>query len=187
MKYNSERVINKIAISHHKDDKLVEHVETTVIAMRGLLCGLISCTDSPELTKIFSEMMDDIDYNFKKFKDKSPFVTAVSSVLDDEIQFDNGFKLAAIHNQECCETHWLDFSNVKGDFGGLLFDLSGDNFFTRIPDYGIALEPINGFPVRVPGYGSNNGYYSANLTLILYGIDGEVIKTYEISECQTIT
>ena len=29
------------------------------------------------------------------------------------------------------------------------------------------LLPVNGHPISIPGYGYNNGYYSANLTLVL--------------------
>ena len=39
------------------------------------------------------------------------------------------------------------------DFDGLEFDLTNDNFFERIKGYGIALKPINGWAVRIPGYG----------------------------------
>jgi hypothetical protein len=53
------------------------------------------------------------------------------------------------------------------DFEGLEFDISGDDFFERIDGYGIALKSLNGHPVRIPGYGSNNGYYSCDLELVL--------------------
>lgn len=101
----------------------------------------------------------------------------------DVIEFDNGLKLYSNHDQDCCEHHWLsmkdlDFEDLK-DFE---FDLSNDDFFERIEGYGIALKPLNGFPVRIPGYGSNNGYYSSNLELVLWGKDFE--KTYNISDCQ---
>jgi hypothetical protein len=47
------------------------------------------------------------------------------------------------------------------------------------------LNPIKGHPVRIPGYGSNNGYYSSNLDLVLS--DGKRFeKYYDISECQEI-
>lgn len=72
------------------------------------------------------------------------------------------------------------------DFEGLEFDLTTDDFFERIEGFGIALKPTNGHPVRIPGYGSNNGYYSSKLDLIL--TDGKTFtKTYDISECQVIS
>src|SRR6478735_787806 len=94
--------------------------------------------------------------------------TKVKSCNGDSITFFNGLTLNSNHTRDCCENHYLDFSNLEdSDFDGLEFDLSSDTFFERVPDYGIRLIPINGHPVSVPGYGSNNGYYSSNLSLTL--------------------
>lgn len=103
---------------------------------------------------------------------------------ENTIFFNNGIKLFSEHEQNCCENHWLSLRDLSlDDFEGLKFDLSNDNFFTRIKDYGIALNPVHGWPVRIPGYGSNNGYYSSDLTLIIAD-ENNTIKTYDISECQ---
>jgi len=110
----------------------------------------------------------------------------VIAVTADEILFENDIRLYSDHDQDCCEHHYLDLEHIKiDDFEGLVFDLSNDNFFERIEDYGIALKPINGFPIRIPGYGSNNGYYSSNLSLVLTD-DKDFNKTFDISECQLI-
>lgn len=109
----------------------------------------------------------------------------VVKVDSDEIVFDNGFKLSSYHDQECCEHHYLHMADLTlDDFEGLEFDLSNGNFFNRVPDYGIELIPVKGFPVRIPGYGSNNGYYSDNLYLNLSDNKGVIIRNYDISECQ---
>jgi len=102
------------------------------------------------------------------------------------LYFDNGMTLYSDHNQDCCENHYLDFSDLTlDDFNGLEFNLSNDNFFERIEDYGISLNPINGYPVRIPGYGSNNGYYSSDLALIITNTNGRsTFKKYDITECQ---
>jgi len=104
----------------------------------------------------------------------------------DSVEFDNGVKLYSNHDQDCCENHYLSMNDLTiDDFEGLEFDLSNDDFFERIEDYGIALKPLNGHPVRIPGYGSNNGYYSSNLDLIITKPDGRTTyKEYNISECQ---
>ena len=110
----------------------------------------------------------------------------VVKVTDDSIYFDNGIKLSSKHVPDCCENHYLDFSDLTlMDFGDLKFDLSKDDFFEKIEDYGILLKPINGHPVRVPGYGENNGEYSTNLTLIII-YDGKIIKSFDIEKCQKI-
>lgn len=109
----------------------------------------------------------------------------VVRVSDEGLEFDNGYKLYDYHDQDCCENHYLDWSPLSlEDFEGLNFDLNTDNFFDRIEDYGIALKPLNGFPVRIAGYGSNNGYYSSNLTLVLQVGDRKI--NFSISECQNI-
>jgi len=81
------------------------------------------------------------------------------------------------------DIHYLDLTvlNIK-DFKDLEFDLNGE-FFERIHGYGIALIPIKGHPVRIAGYGYQNGYYSDELTLVL---TGEIEKTFDITKCQEL-
>jgi hypothetical protein len=111
----------------------------------------------------------------------------VVAIDSDSLEFNNGVKLYSNHDQDCCESHYLSLSDLTlEDFEGLEFDLTNDDFFERIEDYGIALKPINGFPVRIPGYGSNNGYYSSNLDLILTN-GADFKKTFDISECQVVS
>lgn len=106
--------------------------------------------------------------------------------IHDGIMFDNGVFLASNHEQDCCESHYLDFTHITmDDFDGLEFDLTSDDFFERVDGYGIALKPIAGHPVRIPGYGYNNGYYSSQLDLVLN--DGKGFsKVFDITECQDI-
>lgn len=110
----------------------------------------------------------------------------VVSVDSESAEFNNGMVLYSEHDQECCEDHYLSFTDLNlGDFEGLEFDLSNNDFFERIEDYGIALKPKNGHPVRIPGYGSNNGYYSSDLKLVISNTNGRgVYKQYDITECQ---
>lgn len=108
---------------------------------------------------------------------------SVIAVNRDGIVFSNGSQLYSKHEQDCCEDHWLDFSQIKiEDFDKLLFDLSSDNFFSKIDGYGIELNPVNGWSVKIPGYGSNNGYYSSELTLVLSNSKEQ--RFFDISECQ---
>ena len=111
----------------------------------------------------------------------------VVEIKEEAIVFDNGLTLCSNHDRECCENHWLSFENLTlKDFEGLEFNLTNDEFFRGVPDFGIELVPLRGWPVRVPGYGSNNGYYSDQLDLVLIGSDGKEFKTYDITECQEI-
>jgi len=107
--------------------------------------------------------------------------------INDGIKFDNGVFLCSNHNSDCCESHYLDFTHITiDDFDGLEFDLTSDDFFERIEDYGIALKPLTGHPVRIPGYGYNNGYYSSHLELVLSDNKG-FLKVFDITDCQDIS
>jgi hypothetical protein len=109
----------------------------------------------------------------------------VVKIDSDGIEFENGVKLSSHHDSDCCEHHYLSFDDLTiVDFEDLEFDLTNDNFFKRIEDYGIELIPIKGHSVKVPGYGSNNGYYSSNLSLCLSG--NGIEKNYNITECKVI-
>lgn len=113
----------------------------------------------------------------------------VVDVVSEKLVFSDGSTLESYHESDCCEHHWLFMDDVKKEnaFDGLLFDLSDiDNLITKIPDFGISINPVNGYPVKIPGYGSNNGYYSTNLSVI---VDNKTlcIKTeIDITECQSI-
>ena len=108
----------------------------------------------------------------------------VVKVDSDELEFDNGVRLGSYHDQECCESHYLSLADLTlADFEGLEFDLTSEEFFERVDDYGILLKPLAGHPVRIPGYGVNDGYYSSQLDLVLS--DGEGFsRVFDISECQ---
>lgn len=113
----------------------------------------------------------------------------VVSMDDESITFDNGLVLSSYHEQDCCEDHYLDFSTSSlSDFDGLLFDLTSEDFFERVEDYGIRLIPKlgTGHPIAIPGYGNNNGFYSSNLELILTNNNG-FKQVYDITECQDYT
>lgn len=104
----------------------------------------------------------------------------------DAIYFENDVKLYSNHDSDCCESHELYIKDLTMlDFEGLEFDLTNDNFFKRIPDYGIELIPIKGHSVKIAGHGYNNGYYSDNLDLILTN-GKDFTKTYDITECQDV-
>lgn len=109
----------------------------------------------------------------------------VVKIDDDSLEFDNGVVLTSNHEQDWCESHHLSLSDLTlEDFEGLEFDLESDELFERIEDYGIALKPLMGFPVRIPGYGYNNGYYSDQLELTLEGKNFS--KVFDITECQDV-
>jgi hypothetical protein len=103
------------------------------------------------------------------------------------LEFDTGHTLHSFHEQDCCEIHYVDFDYMKlEDVQDLVFDISSSNFIEPVAKYGVRLAPTNNFPVSVPGYGENNGYYSTHLALILRDAEGKEIWNLNISECQSI-
>ncbi len=57
----------------------------------------------------------------------------VTKIDGESIEFDNGVTLRSYHDQDCCEHHYLSFTDLSlADFDGLVFDLSNDDFFKRI-------------------------------------------------------
>jgi len=111
----------------------------------------------------------------------------VVKIDNESLVFDNGIVLSSNHDSDCCESHYLGLGDLTlADFEGLEFDLNSDHFFERIDGYGIALLPLFGHPVRIPGYGTNNGYYSAQLDLILTNKELKYSKIFNITECQKI-
>ena len=128
---------------------------------------------------ILNNILNNIDKN-KKLKG-----IKVINLKNDVIYFDDGTELYSEHESDCCETHKLVLDDLTlDDFEGLEFNIEDDNFFTRIKDYGIALNPIIGFPIRIPGYAFNNGWYSSNLALVVRNIITGYYKSYDITECQ---
>lgn len=99
--------------------------------------------------------------------------------------FDDGSILYSEHQSDCCEWHEITLNDLElSDFEGLDFNLRSETLISRIEGYGIELNPMHGHSVKIPAHGSNNGYYSSNLDLIIES-NGVVIK-YDISECQDI-
>ena len=120
----------------------------------------------------------DLKYKLRLYK--------LMSIKQDKLVFQSyGNKIIHLysgHDQDCCESHYLSFEDLtSSDFENLLFDLENDNFFERVEGYGIRLLPINGLPIAIPGYGSNNGYYSDELKLVL-----ESKRIFDIIECQKV-
>lgn len=127
------------------------------------------------ITKILSEQMEKVT------------ITAIVEHNEDyALIFSDGSKLYSEHKTECCEFHYLDLTSIDlNEVEKLNFDLSGDDFFNRIPEYGIELLPLNGHPIRIPGYGENSGNYDEDLSLVLDRGNGD-IRRYDVEDCQTI-
>lgn len=116
----------------------------------------------------------------------------IKSVTDESIIFNDGSYLQSSHEQDCCEHHYLDFSNedVKSlkelEFPVDENDHLDASCISEIEDYGIEIKPLNNHPLRIPGYGYNNGYYSSNLLLEYRSKKHELLFSLDVSDCQII-
>lgn len=111
----------------------------------------------------------------------------IITIHEDCLEFDTGHKLCDYHYQECCENHYINFEYLKlEDVKDLVFDISSTAFIEQVFGYGVRLKPTNNFPVSIPGYGDNNGYYSHQLELILRDASGIEVWSLNISECQSM-
>ncbi len=102
------------------------------------------------------------------------YIVTFEEMRDDQIVFSSlgdvkdVYVLYVEHERECCEYHYWYLKDLsRADFEGLKFDFSADGFFEMVDGYGIRLLPLNGHPISIPCYYSNNGYYSNELTLVL--------------------
>lgn len=106
----------------------------------------------------------------------------------ETIVFDDESIIYSVHEQDCCESHYIDPTGLNlSEIMDLEFDLSKplETLIERVEGYGIRLKPVNNFPLSIPAYGINNGYYGTNIKLILQTKDKyEII---DITECQEIS
>lgn len=116
----------------------------------------------------------------------------ISSINSGSIIFNDGSMLTSAHEQDCCESHYLDFSNEdEQSLKQLKFKAYNDggldiSIVSKIEGYGIELKPLNDHPLRIPGYGYNNGYYSTELILEYIDKNRQLVWSLDVSECQHI-
>lgn len=131
--------------------------------------------------------MEHIIKNLKVVGFYNPEVEINGLYLKDENGVD--YRLYSHHYQSCCEVHYLAFDSLElSEYEGLLFDFDTEdlsNSIERVEGSGIRLKPNNGHPIFIPGYSSNNGFYSDDITLVFcrYG-DDDVYCQIDVTECQ---
>lgn len=120
----------------------------------------------------------------------------IKKISENEIEFDDGSILTSSHERDCCEVHYLDFSNLSAynidtTTGKTIniyereFDFSNGVSFKKVEGVGILLIDIYGSKYLVNGYGFNNGYYGTDITLV-YRRPEKKTLTYDVSKCQNI-
>ena len=116
-------------------------------------------------------------------KRKNKVFAKIVRVEPEILHMDNGWTVESYHPQDCCESHWLDFPPAADELIGETLNLS-DEFFQRVPGYGIKLCVEGGHPIPIAGYGSNNGYYGDAIFIQVRDEKGEMVEEYDVSRCQ---
>lgn len=113
----------------------------------------------------------------------------ISQVNQNFILFDNGMILTSYHDKDCCEIHYVDFSQIEGQgyegeefeesLRGLIYkqdetltqnDYVANNYsgFEFEENTFVKLIDKKGNIYTLPIYNSNNGYYGYDVFLKLY-------------------
>ena len=118
----------------------------------------------------------------------------IVEIGSEHLKFDNGIYMTSEHYQDCCESHWADFSVMNGynlntvtgkeiDIHEVEFDESNiKDSIQLIKDEGFNLIAKDGSKYFVPCYADNNGYYNSELTLSISG--NGLNEEIDISDCQ---
>lgn len=106
----------------------------------------------------------------------------IKQINEDNIIFDNGYKLEYYHSQDCCEAVYADFEMLKNynvsTVTGKIIDIKEIDFRENLERLieGIEGQGFNMISKKeekffIPCYNQQNGYYSSSLELILYKKD----------------
>lgn len=115
----------------------------------------------------------------------------IKKINEENIIFDNGYKLEYYHKQDCCEWVYADFAvlksyNVSTKTGKRIkiedidFCESLEELISGIENMGFNMISKIGEKFFVPCYNEQNGYYSDKLELILY--EEKIREKIDISE-----
>lgn len=93
----------------------------------------------------------------------------IKNVTDDFIEFDNGNMITHVHNQDCCEYNYADFSILNKNNVNYSFDFNPELIFDFIDDMGFRFgskdKHGNMHWIFIPCYSEQNGYYSSDIDI----------------------
>lgn len=91
----------------------------------------------------------------------------IKEINEKEIVFDDGSIISYEHDSDCCEENFADFSQIDDITRQFDFDTK-NMIFEKVPGCGFRFGNKN-FRFLVPCYSWQNGYYSADLTILYNG------------------
>ena len=99
----------------------------------------------------------------------------ISFDIKKGLLFDNGTTVVDEHRQDCCESVYADWDQLK-DTDVLSHDFQEDLIIEGVEDSGFRLEGY-----FIPCYNEQNGYYSDELEILIKK-PGNKTKTIDISD-----
>lgn len=86
---------------------------------------------------------------------------------DDHVEFDNGLVLLSDHDQDCCESNYLDFEQLY--VGREFDDMTAGEFVDAITmkEDGFSLKDSQKTPAWVQARSIQNGFYSSGVKLVV--------------------
>ena len=115
----------------------------------------------------------------------------IKEILEEKINFDNGFELRYYHDQDCCENVYADFKILKTynlstktgktiNIHDIDFNEDLETLIEGVAEAGFNMKSKIGEAFFVPCYNVQNGYYNDNLELIL--VKNRTHEVMDISE-----
>ena len=87
----------------------------------------------------------------------------IKEINEEQILFDNGFKIEYDHLQDCCESNYADFKQIEPM--ALNYEFDEHLIFEKVDDYGFRFGNEYGLLFFIPCYSDQNGYYSSDIDI----------------------
>ena len=87
----------------------------------------------------------------------------IKEINEEQILFDNGFKIEYDHLQDCCESNYADFKQIEPM--ALNYEFDEDLLFEKVEDSGFRFGNKNGLMFFIPCYSEQNGYYVSEINI----------------------
>ena len=87
----------------------------------------------------------------------------IKEINEEQILFDNGFKIEYDHYQDCCEVNYADFKQIEPM--ALNYEFDEDLLFEKVEDSGFRFGNKNGLMFFIPCYSEQNGYYVSDINI----------------------
>lgn len=93
----------------------------------------------------------------------------IKEINEEQILFDNGFKIEYDHYQDGCEANYADFEQIEPM--ALNYEFDEDLLFEKVENSGFRFGNKNGLMFFIPCYSAQNGYYASDINIYYNNIE----------------